>query len=286
MFIMLDYQSGGKGLCWNNFYLDIGKNKKYQGQWNQQKNFEGLGTIIFSDGSKYQGQTKNGLFHGKGRMTHANGDVYQGEWKEGKANGFGVYVDQNGSMYRGEWLNDQYHGKGTETWNFGAIKYEGEFVEAKKTGKGRFEFDGNYYEGDFVDGQFEGQGKYYFADTGKIYHGEFHENNIVGYGVMIWPDNTKYEGEFVNGKMEGKGTKTWPNGNRYEGMWRNDLQHGPGIFFSKKTGKETPEEWRDGKCWTWMKSPNQQSQQTKATPKSALTVWQSKLGQEKREWVR
>ena len=89
-------------------------------------------------------------------MTHQNGDIYQGEWRDGKANGFGVYVDTNGSMYRGEWLNDQYHGNGVETWNYNTIKYEGTFVEAKKTGKGRFEFDGNYYEGDFADGQFEG----------------------------------------------------------------------------------------------------------------------------------
>jgi hypothetical protein len=85
-------------------------------------------------------------------MTHANGDIYQGEWKEGKANGFGVYVDQNGSMYQGVWLNDQYNGKGIETWNYGNIRYDGDFVEAKKSGKGRFEFDGNFYEGDFEDG--------------------------------------------------------------------------------------------------------------------------------------
>ena len=72
---------------------------------------------------------------------------------------------------------------------------------------------------------------------------------------MMWPDNSKYEGEFVNGKLEGKGTKTWSNGNRYEGMWRNDLQHGPGIAFNHKTNKETPEEWKDGKRWTWVKGP-------------------------------
>jgi hypothetical protein len=100
----------------------------------------------------YQGQTKAGLFEGKGRMTHANGDIYQGEWRGGKANGLGTFVDTNGSMYKGEWLNDVYHGKGVETWNYGSIKYEGEFDEGKKTGKGRFEFDGNYYEGDFADG--------------------------------------------------------------------------------------------------------------------------------------
>ena len=29
LFIQLDYESGGKGLVWNNFFLEIGKNKKY-----------------------------------------------------------------------------------------------------------------------------------------------------------------------------------------------------------------------------------------------------------------
>ena len=81
-------------------------------------------------------------------------------------------------MYSGDWQDDMYHGSGTETWNYGAIKYEGEFVKAQKTGKGRFEFDSNYYEGDFIEGQFQGQGKYYFAESGKIYHGQFLENNI------------------------------------------------------------------------------------------------------------
>lgn len=71
---------------------------------------------------------------------------------------------------------------------------------------------------------------------------------------MLWDDNTRYEGEFVNGKMEGKGIKTWTNGNRYEGMWSNDLQHGPGLFYNAKTDKETPEEWREGKRWTWNKT--------------------------------
>lgn len=98
---------------------------------------------------------------------------------------------------------------------------------------------------------------------------------------MVWPDNTKYEGEFVNGKMEGKGVKTWPNGNRYEGMWKNDLQHGAGIFYSKKTDKETPEEWRDGKQWTWKKIPGTKGDES---PKNAaLKNWTSKLGQQRSE---
>jgi hypothetical protein len=72
---------------------------------------------------------------------------------------------------------------------------------------------------------------------------------------MIWPDNSRYEGEFVNSRMEGKGTKIYANQDTYEGMWKDDLQHGPGIFTCHKTGKQTNEEWREGKRWTWMKSP-------------------------------
>ena len=85
-------------------------------------------------------------------MTHANGDIFQGEWKDGKANGNGVFVDTSGSMYDGEWQDDQQHGEGTESWNFSKIRFIGTFMFGKKTGKGRFEFEGGFYEGDFLDG--------------------------------------------------------------------------------------------------------------------------------------
>ena len=140
---------------------------------NEKCVWEGIGIIIFPDGSTYHGQTKHGRFNGKGRMTHANGDIYQGEWKDGKAQGNGLFVDVNGSMYEGEWNDDQQHGQGTESWNFNKIKFIGDFVYGKKTGRGHFVFDGGFYEGDFIDGQFHGSGKYYFAETGKLYEGEF-----------------------------------------------------------------------------------------------------------------
>lgn len=85
-------------------------------------------------------------------MTHANGDIYQGEWQNGKAHGAGVFCDMKGSMYIGEWENDMQHGQGLETWDYNRIMYKGDFINGKKTGKGKFEFEGSTYTGDFVDG--------------------------------------------------------------------------------------------------------------------------------------
>lgn len=225
-------EGDGKDLKWNNYFEEIDKNRQYRGQWSKdRKVWGGIGEIKFSDGSLYQGMIKNKLFNGKGRITHANADIYQGEWTDGKANGQGVFVDQDGSMYDGEWVDDKQHGTGTEVWNNGQIKYTGDFVDGKKTGQGRFEFEGSYYEGDFVDGKFEGNGKYYFAESGKIYEGEFSNNSMNGTGVMVWPDQSRYEGEFKNGKMSGRGIKQLANGNRYVGQFKNDVYDGSGIWY-------------------------------------------------------
>ena len=39
---------------------------------------DGLGILIWADGSKYQGQFYQGQMQGLGRMIQANGSVYQG----------------------------------------------------------------------------------------------------------------------------------------------------------------------------------------------------------------
>uniref|UniRef100_A0A7S3MWI8 Uncharacterized protein n=1 Tax=Strombidium inclinatum TaxID=197538 RepID=A0A7S3MWI8_9SPIT len=157
-------------------------------------------------------------------------------------------------MYEGEWINDVYHGHGKETWDYNSISYEGDFKEGQKTGKGKFDFEGNSYEGDFINGQFHGFGKYYFVDSGKVYTGQFIENNIEGEGRMDWSDGSYYIGDFVNGKMEGKGIKTFANGNSFEGLWKNNLQHGQGTYYNAKTDKATQEVYREGKKWTWAKN--------------------------------
>jgi len=44
----------------------------------------GKGVWMFSNGSKYVGETKNNIFHGKGTLTHPDKTTQTGEWKDGK----------------------------------------------------------------------------------------------------------------------------------------------------------------------------------------------------------
>ena len=48
------------------------------------------------------------------------------------------------------------HGKGVEKNSVDKYVYTGDFQQNLKTGKGKFEHNGDFYEGDFVDGSFEG----------------------------------------------------------------------------------------------------------------------------------
>ena len=48
--------------------------------------------------------------------------------------------------------------------NKNTIVYTGDFVNGKKHGKGKLEFNDNFYEGDFVEGMFHGEGKFYIDE--------------------------------------------------------------------------------------------------------------------------
>ena len=55
----------------------------------------GLGFLIYPDGSRYVGSWKNGTFHGKGKMIYSDGGKYVGESKDGEWWN-GTYYDENG----------------------------------------------------------------------------------------------------------------------------------------------------------------------------------------------
>ena len=120
-------------------------------------------THTWPDGTKYDGEWKDGNKHGKGIFTWPDGEKYEGEWKDGKFHGRGIYTWPDGTKYDGEWKDDKKHGKGVYTFHSGA-KYEGEFKDDKYHGIGVYTYsDGEKYEGEFKDGE-RWTGTYYSKD--------------------------------------------------------------------------------------------------------------------------
>jgi len=86
----------------------------------------GVGLVIYPDGSKYEGEYNDEEKNGQGTETYPDGSKYVGEWKDNDRNGQGTYTLLDGTKYVGEWENGKYHGQGTYTLPEG-LKYVGEW---------------------------------------------------------------------------------------------------------------------------------------------------------------
>ena len=133
---------------------------------------------------------------------------WTGGCKDGYVDGFGtlewIEAGQPGDKYIGQYLLGKEHGKGTFVWvNRGAR-----------------------YEGDFVNGLRSGKGIQSFAD-GERYEGEWRDDLPNGKGVQTWIKGARYEGDFVNGHMHGYGALTLKNGRVFRGRWENSNYLGP-----------------------------------------------------------
>ena len=66
------------------------------------------------------------------------------------------------------------NGKGKEYYKDDRIKYEGDFINDKYEGNGKYIFeDGEYYIGEFLNGIGKGKGTHYYKDNYVQYDGEF-----------------------------------------------------------------------------------------------------------------
>src|SRR5438067_1526047 len=73
-----------------------------------------MGTLIYSDGSVYEGTIVDGKEHGTGTLKNKDGLlIYKGNWKAGNKHGTGTYIDPNRKVYEGTWVDGKTHGTGT-----------------------------------------------------------------------------------------------------------------------------------------------------------------------------
>jgi hypothetical protein len=162
----------------------------------------GKGTMIYSDGSRYEGNWSNGKCNGFGIETYSNGNRYEGNFindlRSGKAKSFFA----NGDLYEGDYFDNSRNGYGKLTCSNG-IRYEGNWSNSKKNGFGvQIWPNGDRYEGNWLDDKQNGQGRYYWVN-GSLYDGEFDDDNRTGFGKLTKKDGTIQDGEFLNNVFQG-----------------------------------------------------------------------------------
>ena len=226
----------------------------------------GKGKIIFSNSMKYYGPVKNGLLETdedvdrekdkeKKKETciivFSDGTKYEGEIHANKISGEGKYYFPSGAKYNGHLLNGLRDGFG-KYFSPEGITYEGEWKLGLKEGKGIMKCENMTYDGEWKKGNIDGEGKIRW-ENGNVYEGQFKINHINGYGYMIWHDLLeKYIGKWEDDKQNGNGIHIWYESpgelkemrNRYVGEWKNGQRNGYGIFFYSNGGRYEGE-WRN-----------------------------------------
>ncbi len=140
--------------------------------------------MVYPDGSKYDGQWKNGERSGQGKYVSREGDMFEGEWKEDNLNGKGTSILINGNKYEGEWKDGTYSGYGTYIFS-GGVKFEGQWEDGDKSGKGEETYP-----------------------NGDKYKGEWKNDKLNGHGTYFWPDGSRYENQYINGESNGQAIYT------------------------------------------------------------------------------
>jgi len=136
-------------------------------------------------------------------------------------------IDFPDKKYTGQVNKDgQPHGQGSfvstkEGINKGD-RYEGNFVNGLKHGKGIY----TWSNGEKFDGQFENnlrvEGTYYYKE-GAIFKGTY-QNDEIFYGELKYPSGKIYKGHFKNALFSGEGKFSWDNGDIFEGKFENNLR--------------------------------------------------------------
>ena len=217
------------------FNYDYGVTKKDQFIVENENNME--------ECSVYEGETNlSGLKHGHGALYSQN-RIEKGTYRDNKLTGWCQIVQNNGEFFEGKVIEGIPNGFGIYKNSKGQV-YSGEFLNGKRSGKGKFVTSKFEYEGDFCNGKLDGNGTIQFSD-GHLYTGEFRNNEINGFGEFRWKNGDYYKGQMANGKMEGQGRYEYSDGQIYEGEYRSGIKEGRGKL-SYPGGKSYEGQFKNG----------------------------------------
>lgn len=154
----------------------------------------GRGTYIYIDGSKYEGQFRNGKLHGQGTWFYPDGDKYVGNFKENYSHGEGAIYHANGTVTEGTWS-------------------EGEYIAQKEAAAVK--------EGCVKGNCNDGIGTYIYKDGGARYVGKFKDGLAEGTGTCYYANGERYEGQWADGSFNGNGTLFMEDGSTVNGFWKD-----------------------------------------------------------------
>ena len=202
----------------------------FNGVLDDKINICGKGKINLKDGRTYEGTFVDGKLEGEGTYINNKGDIYIGGFIGGKLNGKGKIIQKRENINKSNGGNEQENINNKDNNDDNNLVYEGEIKDFKREGHGVEKCPEYVYEGNFHDDMKNGQGSIKYLKLGRKYEGEFKNNEITGYGYLIYENKQTYEGNLVDGKKEGKGKYIWPDGSEYEGEYKNDIREGEGSL--------------------------------------------------------
>jgi hypothetical protein len=155
------------------------KGASYHGEWDRNKK-NGYGVQVFPNGEKYEGQWLDDMRNGEGtlwvKIGKANNKLrklYVGGWKDDRRHGRGTCFFNNGEFYQGSWDHGKMHGHGTLRYSNGDL-YIGEWNNGLRSSQGTLnKANGDCYEGYWLEDKREGSGSYFYAESGKVFVGEW-----------------------------------------------------------------------------------------------------------------
>ena len=158
----------------------------------------------------------------------------------------------NGNRYEGQYKDNKRNGKGTFTYS--DAKYTGDWDNDSRHGVGTMTYpSGEIYTGQWCDGEKHGKGTVTYPDK-WTYDGEWDENVRHGKGELKDPDGTiRYKGDWVNDVRDGHGEEYFENGDTYIGDFDEDRRSGYGTY-TRSDGEtytgmwESDEKNGKGKC--------------------------------------
>ena len=162
-----------------------------------------------------------------------DGKYYTNQIKNNLQNGKGIIYYSNGKiLYEGDFINGKYEGNGKYFYENGEY-YIGQFKNGLKNGKGTEYYSNRKikYEGDYINDKAEGNGKY-ILENGEYYIGQWKNDLPNGKGKKYYPDGKiLYEGDYINDKAEGNGKYYYEDGEYYIGQWKDGLRNGKGTHY-------------------------------------------------------